>query len=277
MKFTDLPEEQHEEYAMSLVAGNAAEEILYGSGYVLLEDHFDPSPVLEVVRDHVDAHLERGGGMTSGGYRPGNVAGDPLVQDLMLDPLLLEVGRLCIGSRPAYGSLGANCVPPRSAGMDPHIDYPYFAMGSGLPGSSFPSMCVQLIWYLVDVDEDFGPTLVLPGTQVRPSRPVPGFARMAERVTAKAGTVFVGHGAIWHGVAPNRKDELRHALLGSYVPFWVQPMLVPAYSFSRSFRFDELLRSDMGRRIGEGYSATIASSRLQDAVPDEEEETGPGA
>lgn len=100
---------------------------------------------------------------------------------------------------------------------------------------------------------------------------------MARRVTAKAGTVFVGHGALWHGVGRNTTDRVRHAVLGSYVPFWVQPMLTNSYGWSRSPEMDVLLRSDMGRRIGEGYSATVASSRLQDAVPEDDEETGPGA
>ncbi len=263
---------------LSSTAKAAADEILNGRGFVLLEDHFDPEPVLEVVREHVDDHVEnQHAAVFSGGYRPGRVAEEELVQELMLDPLLLEIGRLCIGARPAFGSLGANSVPPGSSGMDPHIDYPYFAMGDGLPHSGFPAMCVQLIWYLVDVDLECGPTIAVPGTQVRPTRPRPAFHGMAERVPAKAGTVFVGHGALWHGVAPNTTDRIRHAVLGSYVPFWVQPMLVPAYAFSKSLPMDILLRYDMGRRIGEGYSATVASSKLNDAVPEEDEETGPGA
>lgn len=272
---TDAEDVRH---LLSTAAREARDEILHGRGYVLLQGLFDPAPVLETVSAYVEEHVGvRGGALMSGGYRPGDVPGEEVVQALMLDPLLLEIGRLCIGSRPAFGSLGANCVPPGSAGMDPHIDYPYFAMGEGLPQSGSPALCVQLIWYLVDVDEGCGPTLVLPGTQVRPSRPLPAFRRMAERVPVKAGTVFVGHGALWHGVAPNTTDKVRHAVLGSYVPFWVQPMLRVHYAFSRSFEFDELLRSDMGRRIGEGYSATVASSRLEEAVPEEDEITGPGS
>lgn len=272
-----MTEAEDMQYLVATAAQEARDEILNGRGYVLLDGHFDPAPVLELVSAYVDEHVELRRPAFSGGYRPNDVLSEDLVQGLMLDPLMLEIGRLCIGSRPAFGSLGANCVPPGSAGMDPHIDYPYFAMGAGLPHSGSPALCVQLIWYLVDVDEDFGPTLVLPGTQVRPSRPLPAFRQMAERVTAKAGTVFVGHGALWHGVAPNTTERVRHAVLGSYVPFWVQPMLVPDHAFSRSSGFDELLRSDMGRRIGEGYSATVASSRLEEAMPEEDEITGPGS
>lgn len=152
------------EEEISAVSRAATDEILYGKGYVLLADHFDPAPALRTVEAYVEEHVEhRGGAVFSGGYRPGDVPSEDVVQELMLDPLLLEIGRLCIGSRPAFGSLGANCVPPGSDGMDPHIDYPYFAMGDGLPNSSYPALCVQLIWYLVDVDEDCGPLSPSPG------------------------------------------------------------------------------------------------------------------
>jgi len=258
MTYEDLPEERHEEYALDVVARDAAAEILGGRGYVLLEDHFDPSSVLDLVERCVEHHVARGGETVSGGHRPDGVMLSSRVQDLMVDPLLLRIGELCLGSRPAFGSLGANSVPPGSGGMDPHLDYPYFAMAPNLPPRGFPALCVQLIWYLVDVDEGCAPTIFVPGTQVAPSVPRPFPYRSCP---AKAGSVFVGHGALWHGVGPNSTDRTRHALLGSYVPFWVHPMLRPTAFTSFSEEMDLLLRKDFGKRMGEGYSRTVSSVR----------------
>jgi hypothetical protein len=263
MTYLDLPEEEHEVYALSALAQDAALEIVEGSGYVLLEDHFDPAPVLDVVDRYVRQHVRAGGETTSGGYRPGLVMISKRLQDLMTDPLLLKIGELALGSRPAFGSLGANSVPPGSEGMDLHVDYPYFAMSPDMPSRSFPSLCVQLIWYLVDVDEDSAPTFLVPGSQIRPSMPVGGFT--GRKVLARAGTVFVGHGALWHGVAPNTTDKTRHAVLGSYVPFWVHPMLSPTAFKCYTPAMQELLRHDFGQRMGEGYSRTVSASRAPPA------------
>lgn len=260
MRYWNLPEEEHEAYSLSVVAKDVAEEVEKGRGYVLLEDMFDPAGPLEVVERFVSDHVRRGGKTVSGGHRPGEILLAPAVQSLMVHPLLLAIGEILIRSRPAFGSLGSNSVPPGSDGMGIHIDYPYFAMGD-LPGYGSPALCVQMIWYLVDVDERTAPTLVVPRTQIVPGRPSDYPAEVAEPVLAKAGSVFVGHGALWHGVGPNLSGRTRHAVLGSYVPFWVHPMLTPARFRSWHPGMDELLRSDFGHRIGEGYSATVADRR----------------
>ncbi len=227
-----------------------SEEILRGRGYVVLEDHFDPAQALKVVEQRVKEYVADGGQAFSGGFRP-DVMGDR-ISEVMVDPVLLAVGQEVLGQRPAFGSFGCNSVPHGTEGMDAHFDYPYFAMGRSLPKTGDPALCLQLIWYLVDVTEDSGPTLVVPGTQTRPRRPTKDFRKRAKAITAKAGSVFVGHGALWHGVGENTSGRLRHALLGSYVPFWVQPMLVSSFP-GRSPEMRSLLREDFGLRIGEGY------------------------
>lgn len=252
------------------------DSILYGDGFVVLEDFFDPAPLLEIAEHVVSKHVKRGGRAFSGGYRP-DVLMQAEVQDLMLDPRLLDVARKVLGTKPAFGSLGCNSVPPGSPGMEPHFDYPYFAMPrAGLPESSFPALCVQMIWYLDDVTEDFGPTLVVPGSQLVPESPTADYHRLRQPVLAKAGSLFLGHGALWHGVGLNTTDRIRHAMLGSFVPFWVHPMLRPSYGFGHSEAMRELARSDFQDRIGEGYQATTDGANavpvLVDEVDDMDEE-----
>lgn len=237
--------------------------ILYGDGFVVLEDFFDPAPLLAIADAAVTELAERGGEVFSGGYRP-DVLMEPLVQDLMLDQRLLDIAWRVLGTKPAFGSLGCNSVPPESVGMEPHFDYPYFAMPkSGLPESSFPALCVQMIWYLTDVTEDCGPTLVVPGSQLVPEAPTADYHRLRQPVLVKAGSLFVGHGALWHGVAPNTTGRTRHAMLGSFVPFWVHPMIRPSYGFGHNETMRELARSDFQNRIGEGYLATIEGTRVK--------------
>ncbi len=243
--------------------------ILYGDGFVVLEDFFDPAPVLAVVEDAVAELIGLGGHVFSGGWRP-DVLTEPEVQDLMLDPRLLDVAWRVLGTKPAFGSLGCNSVPPGSLGMEPHFDYPYFAMpAAGLPESSFPALCVQMVWYLTDVTEDGGPTLVVPGSQLVPESPTADYHRLRQPVPAKAGSLFLGHGALWHGVGPNGTNRIRHAILGSFVPFWVHPMIRPSYGFGHSETMRELARSDFQSRIGEGYSATTEGTHVISALADE--------
>ncbi len=236
-------------------------DILYGDGFVVLEGFFDPAPLLALAEEAVSALRDAEGRVFSGGYRP-DVLEEPEVQDLMLDRRLLHIAWEVLGTKPAFGSLGCNSVPPGSAGMEPHFDYPYFAMPpEGLPKSSFPALCVQMVWYLTDVTEDGGPTLAVPGSQIVPAAPTADYHRLCQPVLAKAGSLFLGHGALWHGVGPNRTDRVRHAMLGSYVPFWVHPMIKPDYGFGHNDMMQELARSDFQSRIGDGYLATTHGAR----------------
>lgn len=231
---------------------DVAHDVLLGPGFRVLEGFFDPGPALEAVRPAVEAHRAAGGGAFSGGYRP-DILFSLGLEEMMADEDLLAVGRLVLRDEPAFGSFGCNVVPPGSDGMAAHLDYPYFAM-SKLPSRATPALCMQLIWYLTDVGEDDAPTFVVPETQRRPRFPRQSGRR--QKVLAKAGSVCVSHGALWHGVSPHRGSDDRPVLLGSYVPFWVQPMLTSRWGLGLSEGLRRLLRADMGDRIGRAYSRT---------------------
>lgn len=222
------------------------------NGYLVAPDAFDPEPIRLYLKAALDYHLAQKGGVVGGGYRPDVIMG-PLIQELYTDPDLLNFVWTFLDCAPAFGSLGSNIVPAGAPGMEAHIDYPYFAMAK-LPDGPSPALCIQVIWYPEDVDEDFAPTAVVPGSHLRPGKPdAERFIEESVPILAKAGTLFVGHGAIWHAVRPNKTGRNRPVVLGSYVPYWVRPMLrvdVPdVHPVLRT-----LMCSNFGERIGKDYS-----------------------
>lgn len=222
------------------------------NGYVIVPNAFDPEPVRAALDYHVGLHKARRGPVVGGGYRP-DVLNEPHVQALMIDEALLGFAEKFLGTRPAFGSLGANVVPANSRGMEAHIDYPYFSMAR-LPDGSAPALCVQMIWYVEDVTEDFAPTAVVPGSHLNPSKPdASKFREEAVPILAKAGDLFVGHGVIWHAVMPNMTSRDRPVVLGSFVPYWVRPMLSAVVPDVHP-TLQKLMCSDFGERIGVDYS-----------------------
>jgi hypothetical protein len=221
------------------------------NGYVVVPDVFDPEPVRLMLEKRVEEHVAQNGRMQGGGYRP-DVIMEPDVQALYVDPVLLGFAEKILGCAPAFGSLGSNVIPAGALGMEAHVDYPYFSMAR-MPDGASPALCVQTIWYPEDVTEDFAPTAVVPGSHLRPSKPDPErFREEAVPVLAKAGSLFIGHGATWHAVMPNRTGRNRPAVLGSYVPYWVRPMLrVDVPEVHPTLRI--LMCSNFGERIGRDY------------------------
>lgn len=226
-----------------------ASEVLTGKGYVIVNDLFDPGPVLSSIA----SEMTKPGPIVAGGHRP-NVIGYPAIQELLTNPNLLTLGELVLRQRPAFGSLGVNVIPPGSPGMDPHIDYPYFSMAQR-PALADPALCLQLIWYPVDVTPEMGATFVLEGSQEDPSitktEALSCFNRQV--IEARAGSLFIGHGALWHGVLPNSSDKMRPAVLGSYIPYWCRPMTRVHVPLGVSPDLAKLMCADFGQRVGHDY------------------------
>lgn len=198
-------------------------ELLTGRGFAVVPGAFDPAPVLADVSPLVEKHIAAGRGLCDGGNRP-EVLYVPSVQELMLKPWLLELGRSLLGCEPGFGSLVPNFVPPGSPGMGAHVDSPYAQMTDAELAEDRPCLCLQMIWYLEDVTEDLAPTAVVPGSQLRRSRPDPvRFWTEAEPVLMKAGSLFVSHGALWHATMPNRTGLTRPAIISKYFPAWSRP------------------------------------------------------
>jgi ectoine hydroxylase-related dioxygenase (phytanoyl-CoA dioxygenase family) len=208
-------------------------ELVDGPGYAVIPGAFDPFSVLPVVSELVARHIEAGAMLCDGGWRP-EVLHVPEVQELMLKPWVLELGRTLIGGQVGFGSLVPNFVPAGSPGMGAHVDYPYSVMDEVPPVR--PVLCMQMLWYLEDVTEDLAPTAVVPGSQLRRSKPdSEGFWREAVPVLAKAGSLFVSHGGLWHATMPNRASRSRPAIISKYFPARARPPWNPFTAIPREF------------------------------------------
>jgi len=203
-----------------LDAASMVSELVDGSGYAVVPGAFDPG-TLSKVSEAVDRHVAAGGGLTDGGYRP-DVLLIPEVQELMLKPWVLELGRALIGGPVGFGSLVPNYVPAGSPGMGAHVDFPYSVMDEVPPAR--PVLCMQMIWYLEDVTEDLAPTAVVPGSQLRRTKPTGNvFWRESVPILVKAGSLFVSHGGLWHATMPNRSSRTRLAVISKYFPARARP------------------------------------------------------
>ena len=105
-------------------------------------------------------------------------------------------------------------------------------LNAGCIRQPFPdvAMCLVMIWYLTDVDEDSAGTFVVPGSHRDPrnprgpdddisvTSPIPGDMQ----VTAKAGSVFIQDSRCWHASAMhNNSGYKRVAIVNRWCPWWV--------------------------------------------------------
>jgi ectoine hydroxylase-related dioxygenase (phytanoyl-CoA dioxygenase family) len=122
-----------------------------------------------------------------------------------------------------------------------HTDWPHdlSAYGNINPNTNagcirqpFPdvTMCLVMIWYLTDVDENSGGTWVVPGSHkdkrnprgptdcIIVSAPIPGDMQ----VTAPAGSVYIQDSRSWHASAkhnPSGRDRV--AVVNRWCPWWL--------------------------------------------------------
>jgi ectoine hydroxylase-related dioxygenase (phytanoyl-CoA dioxygenase family) len=126
-------------------------------------------------------------------------------------------------------------------GRDWHTDWPHdlSAYGSDNPNENvgclrqpFPdiSMCLVMIWYLTDVDENSGGTWVVPRSHrdkrnprgpsdgINVSAPIPGEMQVA----ATAGSVFIQDSRLWHSVPMhNLIKQERVSVINRWCPWWL--------------------------------------------------------
>ena len=91
-------------------------------------------------------------------------------------------------------------------------------------------MCLVMIWYMTDVDENSGGTWVVPGSHKDPrnprgpadgiscTAPIPGDMQ----VSAPAGSVYLQDSRCWHASAMhNPSGRARVAVVNRWCPWWV--------------------------------------------------------
>jgi len=122
-----------------------------------------------------------------------------------------------------------------------HTDWPHdlSAYGRDNPAENagcirqpFPdiAMCLVMIWYLTDVDENSGGTWVVPGShkdERNPRGPSDGITVTAPipgdmQITAPAGSVYIQDSRSWHASAMhNSSGRDRVAVVNRWCPWWL--------------------------------------------------------
>ena len=108
-------------------------------------------------------------------------------------------------------------------------DDPY--LNVGCIRQPFPDivMCLSMIWYLTDTDENSGGTWVVPGSHkdkrnprgpsdgITCTAPIPGNIQMS----APAGSVFIQDSRLWHSSAMHNTSHTRIAVVNRWCPWWL--------------------------------------------------------
>lgn len=110
-------------------------------------------------------------------------------------------------------SFQANILKPGAEAQKWHLDTPI-----PVPHPVW-TLKANTIWLLDDFTETNGATEVVPGSHVFPDRPQNTDAILqtaGKKVIAKAGSVIITSGMLWHRSGDNRSDASRTVLLGSF-------------------------------------------------------------
>ena len=153
-----------------------------------------------------------------------------------LHPRIIEADR-ADGVKGGFGSVE---LRGRADTREWHTDWPHdlSAYGGDNPDQNagcirqpFPdvTMCLVMIWYLSDVDENSGGTWVVPGShrdKRNPRGPADGITVTAPipgdmQVTAKAGSVYIQDSRSWHASAMHNTDRKRVAVVNRWCPWWL--------------------------------------------------------
>ena len=218
------------------------DELLTGSGVVVIKDVFDTNKIEEARQivnkfadnedqkeTHFNAEAESSGTIHLQ-QRVWNLFGKGKVfSELITHNIIFDLMTKFLGTEFICGSYCASRLLPGAAGQEPHIDYPYwdlynhetFPMGLN---SSFPQNCQATI--PLDVCSKLsGATAYYPGSQknLRYPNKNDDFSNLKQMVANPGDLVFF-NGNCWHGAMPNKSDNQRAALLIEFLPKYIKPV-----------------------------------------------------
>jgi len=143
---------------------------------------------------------------------------DAVFRELIQHPLAVEMVSAVVGEPFLISNFTANIARPGSRSMALHSDQSLV-----VPEPWIHPWAVNIIWCLTDVTFENGATLHIPGSHLwRGRAEVPPDAdRLLKPFEAKAGSIIVMDGRLWHTSGANiTKDQDRALLFGYYtVPF----------------------------------------------------------
>lgn len=207
---------------------------LENDGFCVVEDMLTAAQVLDVRTRLLAAALEserRGSPTHIPGLDPNdsNVRVfnlpdlDPVFLDLIQRPNALEYVRALIGDDFIISNFTANIARPGARSMTPHSD-----LSAVFPGPWSACWSMNIIWCLDDVYEANGATRYLPGShRIEHATEVPkDMLDHMRPFEAKAGSVIVMDGRLWHTSGENITEDAERALLfGYYSAAFLRPQV----------------------------------------------------
>ncbi|KAK4947680.1 hypothetical protein LTR10_013626 [Elasticomyces elasticus] len=177
---------------------------------------------------------------------------DEIFLDLIQHPTAIEMVKSVLGDDFLISNFTANIARPGSKSMGLHSD-----MALVVPDPWKEIWALNVIWCLTDMYFENGATLYIPGSNKwEYESQIPTDARkLLKPFTAKAGSIVIMDGRVWHTSGENTSKEDRALLFGYYTaPFLRQQVNWTA-------KLDEITREnlsdDMKNWLGLGVNGNL--------------------
>lgn len=162
-------------------------------------------------------------------------------EQLMMRPGIVDFAETLLGERCHMISMNA-IRTPRNTGIDSwHVDDDlFFSLPDGVELDNriqLPVFMITCMYYLVDVEENMGPTQFIPGSHRSGRHPdrnadPPSFdGRNPVSILAKAGDCLIFNGQTWHRGSRNRSDKERIVQQVTYGRRWISQRLYPFINY----------------------------------------------
>lgn len=195
-------------------------EALDREGYVVLSDVID-ADWLERLKAAFERGCEKDGGATvvkeSGTRHLDDLVNrDPVFEGALTNSRVLAGVYHVLRDAFRVGQIGGRDPLPGYGQQGLHADWTARSKGE-------PFRIVTTIWLLDDFTSENGATRVVPGTHQLLTQPPKSFADPASRhpdqriIVAKAGSVLVFNGHLWHSGTANKSSSPRRVLQCSFV------------------------------------------------------------
>lgn len=151
---------------------------------------------------------------------------DPLFVDLIFHPTAEAIVGNLLGTEFIVSNFSANIARPGSKSMAVHSDLSFV-----MPEPWLAPASVNVVWCLTDVYPENGATLHIPGSQryqTLADVPEDPISHMVP-FEAKAGSLVVMEGRVWHTSGANVTNDVDRALLFGY---YTKPFLRPQFNFT---------------------------------------------